>query len=153
MGAGEATAGQYADPRSGAGSSMERDAGGKKYQSAGEVAEAEGVTRSFVNRLLRLTLLAPDIVEAILEGRQPKGTMLQELRGSVPSDWEDQRVRLRGPNPNQGAKNGNLVTERRLAEGGQRCAFRETWSAFAETSSARSCSSERSSSRDDGRAA
>ena len=31
------------------------------YRSAGELAEAEGVTRSFVNRLLRLTLLAPDI--------------------------------------------------------------------------------------------
>jgi hypothetical protein len=34
-----------------------------KYRSAGELAETEGVTRSFVNRLLRLTLLAPDIVE------------------------------------------------------------------------------------------
>ena len=44
-----------------------------RYRSAAEIAEAEGVTRSFVNRLLRLTLLAPDIVEAILEGRQPKG--------------------------------------------------------------------------------
>ena len=33
----------------------------------------QSVTRSFVNRLLRLTLLAPDIVEAILEGRPPKG--------------------------------------------------------------------------------
>ena len=33
-----------------------------KYRSAAELAEAEGVTRSFVNRLLRLTLLAPDIV-------------------------------------------------------------------------------------------
>ena len=43
------------------------------YRSAGELAEAEGVTRSFVNRLLRLTLLAPDIVEAILDGRQSKG--------------------------------------------------------------------------------
>jgi hypothetical protein len=43
-----------------------------RYRSAAEIAEAEGVTRSFVNRLLRLTLLAPDIVEAILEGRQPK---------------------------------------------------------------------------------
>ena len=31
------------------------------YRSAGEIAEAEGITRSFVNRLLRLTLLAPDI--------------------------------------------------------------------------------------------
>ena len=39
-----------------------------KYRSAGELAEAEGVTRSFVNRLLRLTLLAPDIIEAILDG-------------------------------------------------------------------------------------
>ncbi|MGZ8982243.1 MAG: hypothetical protein ACXW2D_15975 [Burkholderiaceae bacterium] len=45
----------------------------RKYRSAGELAEAEGVTRSFVNRLLRLTLLAPEIVEAILDGRQPKG--------------------------------------------------------------------------------
>ena len=40
-----------------------------RYRSAAEIAEAEGVTRSFVNRLLRLTLLVPDIVEAILEGR------------------------------------------------------------------------------------
>jgi hypothetical protein len=35
--------------------------------------------RSFVNRLLRITLLAPDIQEAILEGRQPKGMQLEEL--------------------------------------------------------------------------
>jgi hypothetical protein len=95
-----------------------------RYRSAAEIAEVDGVTRSFVNRLLRLTVLAPDIVEAILEGRQPKGMMLEELTGPVPSDWEDQRVR-----------------------------FRETGSAFAEPSSARSCASERSSSRDDGRAA
>jgi hypothetical protein len=44
-----------------------------KYRSAGELAEANGVTRRFVNRLLRLTLLAPHIQEAILDGRQPKG--------------------------------------------------------------------------------
>ena len=44
-----------------------------KRRSAGELAEAEGVTRSFVNRLLRLTLLAPEIVEAILEGMPPNG--------------------------------------------------------------------------------
>jgi hypothetical protein len=42
---------------------------GCRYRSAGELAEAEGVTRSFVTRLLRLTLLAPDIVEGILDGR------------------------------------------------------------------------------------
>ena len=50
-----------------------------RYRSAGELAGAEGVTRSFVNRLLRLTLLAPDIVEAILDGRQPKGNAARRL--------------------------------------------------------------------------
>ena len=52
---------------------------------------AEGVTRSFVNRLLRLTLLAPDIVETILDGCQPKGMQLEELTGATPSAWEEQR--------------------------------------------------------------
>lgn len=67
---------------------------GGKYRSAGELAEAERVTRSFVNRLLRLTLLAPDIVEAILDGRQPKGMQLEELVPAMPSSWEEQRQRL-----------------------------------------------------------
>jgi hypothetical protein len=35
----------------------------ERYRSAAEIAEAEGVTRSFVNRMMRLTLLAPDIVD------------------------------------------------------------------------------------------
>ena len=48
-----------------------------RYRSAAEIAEVDGVTRSFVNRLLRLTLLAPDIVEAILDGRQAKGPSLR----------------------------------------------------------------------------
>ena len=65
-----------------------------RYRSAAEIAEAEGVTRSFVNRLLRLTLLAPDIVEAILDGRQPKGMQLEELTRAMPSAWEEQQHRL-----------------------------------------------------------
>ena len=65
-----------------------------RYRSAGELAEAEGVTRSFVNRLLRLTLLAPDIVEAILDGRQPKGMQLEELTRVMPSAWEEQREQV-----------------------------------------------------------
>lgn len=44
-----------------------------RVRLAGESAEAEGVTRSFVSRLLRLTLLVPDIVQAILDGRQAEG--------------------------------------------------------------------------------
>jgi hypothetical protein len=65
-----------------------------KYRSATEIAEAEGVTRSFVNRLLRLTLLSPDIVEAILDGLQPKGLQLEELTGAMPSGWEEQKHRF-----------------------------------------------------------
>jgi transposase InsO family protein len=62
-----------------------------RFRSAGEIGEAEGVTRSFVNRLLRLTLLAPDIQEAILYGRQAKSLQLEELTGSIPSGWQEQR--------------------------------------------------------------
>jgi hypothetical protein len=65
-----------------------------RYRSAGELAEAEGVTRGFVNRLLRLTLLAPDIQEAILDGRQPKAMQLEELTEAMPSSWEKQRKAL-----------------------------------------------------------
>ena len=64
---------------------------GGRYRSAQEIAEGEGITRSFVSRLLRLTLLAPDIQEAILEGRQPKGMQLEELTRSMPMAWEEQR--------------------------------------------------------------
>ncbi|MFO1152775.1 MAG: hypothetical protein U1E42_03775 [Rhodospirillales bacterium] len=65
-----------------------------KYRSAAELADAEGLTRSFVSRLLRLTLLAPDIVEAILDGRQPKGLQLEDLTQALPSEWEEQRQSL-----------------------------------------------------------
>ena len=63
-----------------------------RCRSAGEIAEAEKITRSFVNRLLRLTLLAPDIQQAILDGRQPKGLQLEELTGAMPRGWGEQRA-------------------------------------------------------------
>ena len=50
--------------------------------------------RSFVNRLLRLTLLRREIVEAILDGRQPKAMQLEELTDAIPSEWEKQRKAL-----------------------------------------------------------
>jgi hypothetical protein len=65
-----------------------------RYRSAGELAEAEGVTRSFVNRLLRLRLLAPDIVGAVLDGRQSKGVQLEELINAITSEWAKQRKAL-----------------------------------------------------------
>lgn len=61
------------------------------YISPLEIAEAEKISKSFVNRLLRLTLLAPDIQEAILDGRQRKGMELQDLTLMMPGEWEEQR--------------------------------------------------------------
>ena len=62
-----------------------------RCRSIAEIAEAEKIDRSFVSRLLDLTLLAPDIQEAILEGRQAKGMQLEELMRAMPGVWEGQR--------------------------------------------------------------
>jgi hypothetical protein len=61
-------------------------------KSITDLAEHEGVTVAFVCRLLPLTCLAPDIVEAILDGRQPKGLRLAEMLGNRPLGWEEQRT-------------------------------------------------------------
>jgi hypothetical protein len=56
-----------------------------------DLAEQESVTAAFVCRLLPLTCLAPDVVETILDGRQPKGLRLAEILGNGPVSWEEQR--------------------------------------------------------------
>jgi hypothetical protein len=60
-------------------------------RSITDLAEQEGVTTAYVCRLLPHTCLAPDIVEAILDGRQPKGLRLAEVLGNGPPAWEEQR--------------------------------------------------------------
>jgi hypothetical protein len=58
------------------------------------------VTDAYVCRLLPLTCFAPDIVEAILDGRQPKGLRLAEMLGNAPPVWDEQRSHwLRPPAP------------------------------------------------------
>ena len=65
-----------------------------KYSSAAELSRAEGINESYLCRVLRLTLLAPDIVEAILDGRQPRTLELQSLLKPLPTDWGAQRKHL-----------------------------------------------------------
>jgi hypothetical protein len=60
-------------------------------KSITDLAEQEGVTNAYVCRLLPLTCLAPDIMEAILDGRQLKGLRLVEMLGNGPLAWEEQR--------------------------------------------------------------
>jgi hypothetical protein len=58
-----------------------------RYASISEMAKAEGVERGYVGSLLRLTLLAPEMVEAILDGRQSEGVTLPALLEGVPVGW------------------------------------------------------------------
>jgi hypothetical protein len=62
-----------------------------RAKSITDLAEQEDVTDAYVCRLLPLTCLPPDIVEAILDGRQPKGLRLAEMLGNGPLVWEEQR--------------------------------------------------------------
>ena len=64
-----------------------------RYASISEIAAAEKIDRGYVGSILRLTLLAPDIVEAILDGRQPDGLGLPALLKPFPLEWKRQRAR------------------------------------------------------------
>jgi hypothetical protein len=61
-----------------------------------ELATKEKIDPSYVGDVLRLALLAPDIVESILDGRQPPMLQFEALRRSLPLVWEDQRKAIRG---------------------------------------------------------
>ncbi len=63
-----------------------------RYGSLAELARAEKIDRSYLGKMLRPTLLAPDIVEAILNGRQPAEIGLPALLEPIPSIWEEQRA-------------------------------------------------------------
>jgi hypothetical protein len=62
-----------------------------RFATINELAAAEKINSSYVSLLLRLTLLAPDIVEAILDGRQPDGMTLPGLMEPFPVEWGEQR--------------------------------------------------------------
>jgi hypothetical protein len=55
-----------------------------------DLARARSVAPSYVSRVLRLMLLAPDIVEAILDGRQPAELQLDDLLEGFPLEWSTQ---------------------------------------------------------------
>jgi hypothetical protein len=56
-----------------------------------EIAAVEKINESYIGRVLRLTLLAPEVVEAILNGRQPTGLQLENLMKRFPVGWREQR--------------------------------------------------------------
>jgi hypothetical protein len=68
------------------------DSGG--FSTIADLAQRERIAAPFLTRTMRLAQLAPDLVEAILDGRQPRGLTLEALREPVPSDWSEQRRHL-----------------------------------------------------------
>ena len=65
-----------------------------RYGSVSELAAAEKLDRGYLGRILMLTLLAPDIVEAIMDGRQPAELGVHVLREGFPENWSEQRNNL-----------------------------------------------------------
>jgi hypothetical protein len=68
-----------------------------RYGSLAELAAAEKIDRPYLGKMLRLTLLAPDIVEAVLNGRQPRDVELPRLVEAMPREWHQQRIGLLPP--------------------------------------------------------
>ena len=62
-----------------------------KYASIREAARVEGVAKTYAAKISKMVMLAPDIVEAIVEGRTDDRVMLKVLEGTLPVDWEEQR--------------------------------------------------------------
>ena len=61
-----------------------------EFATIAELAEREGIAPSYMTRVLRLTLLAPDIVEAILDGKQGPEVTLVRVLEPFPVEWTEQ---------------------------------------------------------------
>jgi hypothetical protein len=66
-----------------------------RVESGSEIARREALHPSTVNELLRLTILAPDLIQKILKGEQPDGlSILWFTRNLLPVDWSEQAKAL-----------------------------------------------------------
>ena len=64
------------------------------YSSLRDLAAAEDISATYISRLLRLTLLAPEIVEAVLDGRKPETVTQELLFQPLPDEWHRQQRSL-----------------------------------------------------------
>jgi hypothetical protein len=61
-----------------------------KYGTVRDLAKAEAINECYLGRILRLTLISPSLIEAILEGRQPATLELDDLLKQFPVEWDQQ---------------------------------------------------------------
>ena len=64
------------------------------YATCEELAAAERINASYVSRVLRLTLLAPEIVDAVLDGQHPTELTTARLFRPFPAGWDGQQKAL-----------------------------------------------------------
>jgi hypothetical protein len=67
-----------------------------EFATIAELAEREGIAASYMTRLLRMTLLGPNIVEAVLDGRQGLEVKLAKVLEPFPVEWREQAVHFGG---------------------------------------------------------
>lgn len=65
-----------------------------EFATIAELAEREGIAPSYMTRVLRLTLLAPDVIEGVLDGRQGPAVTLARVLEAFPVEWEEQQRAL-----------------------------------------------------------
>lgn len=63
-----------------------------RYASVRELARAENLDHTYLAKMLSFTLLAPDLIEAILDGREHPEVTLRALLAGVPPSWDHQRA-------------------------------------------------------------
>ena len=68
---------------------------GGEFATIHDLASTEKINPSYLSRILRLTLLAPDIVESVLNGRQPAGLQLDVMLTPFPMEWHRQKELFR----------------------------------------------------------
>jgi hypothetical protein len=65
-----------------------------EFATIAELAEREGIAPSYMTRVLRLTLLSPDIVAAILDGKQGPEVTLAQVLEPFPAEWAEQHAAM-----------------------------------------------------------
>jgi len=63
-----------------------------EFASISELAEKEGIAFTYMARLMRLSLLSPELVDAVIDGRQPSNMTLANLMDPFPTNWKEQHA-------------------------------------------------------------
>lgn len=63
-----------------------------EFASISELAEKEGIALTYMARLMRLSLLSPELVDAVIDGRQPSNMTLANLMDPFPTNWKEQHA-------------------------------------------------------------